>query len=956
MQRYNPKDIEPKWQKTWTDNKTFQATNDADKPKKFIIDMFPYPSGAAMHVGHVRNFTISDVLSQFHRQKGYNVLHTMGWDTFGLPAENYAIKTGTPPAETTKANVANFKHQLQQLGMSYDWSREINTSDPEYYRWTQWIFTQLFNKDLAYQKESAQWWCPHDKTVLANEQVESGRCWRCGNEVVKKNLKQWFFKTTAYADALLDGIDDLDWPEKIKTMQRNWIGRSRGAEVDFAVDGHAAKVKVFTTRPDTIFGATFLVLAPEHELVTEITSDAQKSEVDAYVKAAQKKSEIERQESKEKTGVFTGGYAVNPANNQKIPVWIADYVLGGYGTGAIMAVPAHDERDHGFAKKFDLPIVEVVEPETGEPQQDPEFRRSIVAIVHNPKTDEYLTINWGKQGGRLFIGGGRDENEDIVAASQREVAEETGYTNLKLVSQTGKIHHHYFAYSKNVARTIEVYGLYFELVDETRNEQKLEADEQGKFIVEWVSRARAEREVTEALHATCYKLLVKGENYHGEGRMVNSGQYDGRRSEEVREQIVADLAKAEVATERVQYKIRDWLISRQRYWGAPIPIIHCGTDGAVAVPEADLPVLLPEVQDFAPTGEGSALAGVTDWVNTTCPKCGGPAKRETDTMDGYACSSWYFLRYADPHNAQRAWDPKIANYWLPVDYYCGGDHAVSHLLYTRFWFHFFADQGLIEKSRREPVGKLVYNGYILAPDGRKMSKSLGNTVNPDDLIEQGYGADSLRLFEMFIAPYDQNTSWNTSGVPGTYRFLRRIWTLTQEFLASHNEDGPKVTEAELQRTAHQTIKKVTYDLENLSFNTAVAALMECVNELYKLKEKDHFASRDAWRFAIESLLQLLAPYAPHMSEELWQQLGHTDSIHLGSWPTHDEAYLTEDTATVAVQINGKVRSQITLAKDADETTAVDAAKADAKVQTHLTDKQIVKTIYVPGKILNLVVK
>lgn len=808
MKRYNPKDIEPKWQKIWADQQTFQVLADSSKPKKYIIDMFPYPSGSAMHVGHVRNFTISDVLSQYHRQKGYNVMHTMGWDTFGLPAENYAIKTGTPPAESTKTNIANFKSQLQRLGMSYDWSREINTSDPEYYKWTQWIFTKLFENELAYQKESAQWWCPVDKTVLANEQVENGRCWRCGNEVIKKSLNQWFFKITDYADQLLDGIGDLDWPEKIKTMQRNWIGKSKGAEAAFKLSDSEEAIRVFTTRPDTLFGATFMVLAPEHPLVNKVATDSQKKEVEKYVKATQKKSEIERQENKEKTGVFTGAYAVNPANQAKIPVWIADYVLMGYGTGAIMAVPGHDERDHEFAQKFDLPVIEVIQ----KPQN--------------------------------FEG--------------------------------------------------------------------------------------------------CYT---------GEGAVINSDKYNGVSSAGMREKVVEDLSKEGLAEEKVNYKIRDWLISRQRYWGVPIPIIHCEKDGAVAVPETQLPVRLPEVKSYEPTGEGSALASVDEWVNTSCPKCGGPAKRETDTMDGYACSSWYFLRYADPHNNAQAWDPEKANYWLPIDYYCGGDHAVSHLLYSRFWMHFFADQGWIEKSRREPVGKLVYNGYILAHDGRKMSKSFGNVINPDDLIEQGYGADAVRVFEMFIAPYDLNTNWNTNGVPGTYRFLNRTWTLVQEYLEAEKTDGE--SSPELLRTVHRAIKKVSGDLDSLSFNTAVAALMETVNDLFKIKARDNYQSKE-WEFVLTALVQLAAPFAPHLAEELWQDLGQENSVHTNPWPVHEEKYLVSDTMTIVVQVNGKLRANLQVPTDAGEEAIVEAAKADENVASYI-ENGIKKTIYVPKKLVNFVV-
>lgn len=809
MKRYNPREIEAKWQKIWADQKTFHVEHDANKPKKYIIDMFPYPSGAAMHVGHVRNFTISDVLSQYHRQKGYNVLHTMGWDTFGLPAENYAIKTGTPPAVSTKANIANFKKQLTALGMSYDWDREITTSEPEYYKWTQWIFTKLHEAGLAYQDERAQWWCPECKTVLANEQVVNGCCWRHEDTpVIKKNLKQWFFKITEYADALLEGIDDLDWPEKIKTMQRNWIGKSKGAEINFQVAERDESIKVFTTRPDTLFGATYIVLAPEHELTLEIAKKSHKKAVSDYILASQAKSDIERQESKEKTGVFTGAYAINPANGQHIPIWTADYVLAGYGTGAIMAVPAHDERDYAFAEKFDLPVIEVVAKPDG------------------------------------FAG--------------------------------------------------------------------------------------------------CFT---------GEGTIINSGSYNGMASSEARDKIVADLAAAGNAEEKVNYKMRDWLISRQRYWGAPIPIIHCPEHGAVSVPEKDLPVVLPEVSSFEPTGEGSVLKTATDWVNTACPVCGGPAERETDTMDGYACSSWYFLRYADPHNSKQAWDPDIANYWLPVDYYCGGDHAVSHLLYSRFWMHFFADQGWIEKTRREPVRKLVYNGYILAHDGQKMSKSKGNVVNPDDLIEQGYGADSVRLFEMFIAPYEQNTNWNTNGVPGTFRFLQRFWTLVQEYLETAQADGVDET---VLKAAHKAIYKTSDQLDRLQFNNAVSSLMETVNDLYKIKAKTKFAGGTSWRFALESVTKLLAPFAPHVTEEIWQLLGHNDSVHINNWPVHDPVYLAEDTVSVAVQINGKVRGSVTVPADATQEDVEQAARANERVATYL-QAEPKKVIYVPGRLISFVI-
>ena len=946
MKRYNPSEIEPKWQKNWAKSKLYEVTEDNAREKKYVAGMFPYPSGAGLHVGHVRNYSIVDVIARYQRQRGYNVLSPMGWDTFGLPAENYAIKTGTPPAVSTAENIKNFKNQFLRLGMSIDWSRELNTTDPEYYRWTQWIFTKLFERGLAYQAEREQWWCPVDKTVLANEQVESGKCWRCGNEVEKKLMKQWFFKITKYADELLEETDALDWPEGIKAMQKNWIGKSVGAEVEFAVEG-AEPLRVFTTRPDTLYGATFMVLAPEHERVNELTTTEHEQAVEVYVRETNKKSDIERQDTKrEKTGVFTGSYALNPATGEKVPVWIADYVLTGYGTGAVMAVPAHDQRDYEFAVKFDLPVVDVIEPETGTPQDDPVFRRSIVAVVRNPENNTLLSINWGKLGGNLFVGGGRDENEDIVATAEREIAEETGYTNLKLVSQTGKIYHNYFAHSKNEARRIEAHGLLFDLVDDAQAEQALEADEQGKFTVEWLTPGKVENTVNDELHATVYQLLLKDERYHGEGVMVNSGSYDGMRSEEAREKIVVDLAERSKGHEKTNYRMRDWLISRQRYWGAPIPIVHCERDGAVAVPEDQLPVILPPVENYEPDGTGkTALGRVEEWVNTTCPTCGGPALRETDTMDGYACSSWYFLRYTDPRNNTAPWEKQKADYWMPIDYYCGGDHAVSHLLYSRFWTKAFADMGLV--AGREPVKKLVYNGYINAPDGFKMSKSKGNVVDPLELIDAGYGADALRTYELFIAPYDLDAAWDPNGIAGTYRFLNRVWNLVQEYLES---DTSSVAP---QAAIHKTIKRVTDDLERLSFNTALAAQMELVNVLYKAKTA---GMRDeSWLFALTSLLKLLAPFAPHATEELWSQLDQEGSIHTSQWPTWDDTLLVEDVITLAVQINGKVRAEITLASDTPKEAIEATAVAHERVQEFLGGNEPKRVIVVPGRLVNIVI-
>lgn len=818
MKRYEPLKVEAKWQKIWLDEKPFAAKdNDTTRNKIYAAEMFPYPSGAGLHVGHVRNFTIVDVLSRFYRQQGFNVLRPIGWDTFGLPAENYALKMHMSPKDVTHTNIENFKKQYHRLGMGVDWTREINTSDSKYYHWTQWIFTQLFKHGLAYQKESYQWWCPVDKTVLANEQVEGGKCWRCGNEVEKKLMKQWFFKITAYADELLSGLDDIDWPDKIKTMQRNWIGRSRGAEVEFKVDGRDDSIKVFTTRPDTLFGATFLVLAPEHRLIEQLTTDDRKDAVESYVRVAIRKSEIDRQENKEKTGVFTGSYAINPANGKKIPIWIADYVLGGYGEGAVMAVPAHDTRDNEFAHKFDLPIIKVIDP-----------------------TEDI-------------------DDDDVV---------------------------------------------------------------------------------------DCYA---------GEGKLINSGDFNGIATAEAREQIVAWLEQEKLGCQKTTYKMRDWLISRQRYWGCPIPIIHCPKCGNVAVPESDLPVLLPEIKEITPSGDGqSPLASETEWVNTKCPQCGADAKRETDTMDGYACSSWYLLRYCDANNNERAWDPEKVNYWSPLDFYVGGDHAVAHLLYIRFWAKFFADQGWI--NFREPVKRLLYNGYINAPDGRKMSKSKGNVIDPLDVIDSGYGADTLRTYEMFIGPYNLDAMWNTNSIGGVYRFMNRCWNLVQEYVDSDKSavlsDQTKNT---LLRLRHSTVKKVTTDLYNAQFNTAVAMMMEYLNGLSKLKEAGF--DKNLWHDVLIVLTQLLAPFAPHVSSEMLCELNGDDArMEQIDWPKWDEKYLTTDTVNIAVQVNGKLRGTVEVNKEATEDNVKAAAMAVENVTHFIGGKTPTRVIYVPGKIVNIVVK
>ena len=831
MKRYNPTEIEKKWQDKWEADGTYVTDlSDTMRPKYYSLSMLPGITGAGIHIGHGRTFQFADIKARLKRQQGYNTYHPIGWDSFGLPVENYAIKVGKTPRVAHDEAKAHFIAQLKRLGFSYDWSKEISTADPEYYKWTQWIFTQLYKHDLAYQKEQPQWWCDTDNTVLANEQVEGGKCWRCGNPVTKRNLKQWFFRITAYADEILEATDDLDWTEMVKTMQKNWIGRSVGAEVDFAVSGQDAIITVFTTRPDTLFGASYVALAPEHPLVSQLVNADTRAKVEAYVQAAQQKSDVERQENKDKSGVFTGSYVINPVNGQKLPIWVADYVLSGYGTGAVMAVPAHDERDFAFAEKFDLPIVQVV-----------------------------------------------DKPEDSADIG-------------------------------------------------------------------------------------CYT---------GEGELINSGQFDGTRSEDAREQIVAWLEQQGSGRGKTTYKMRDWLISRQRYWGAPIPMVHVDGFEPIAVADECLPVILPEVENFKPTGGNtSVLAQVDDWVRVwvdvetgktvpiTEPKPAGDnwheGRRETDTLDGYACSSWYFLRYLDPHNDQQAWNPELIKHWAPVDYYNGADHAVAHLLYSRFWMRFFYKLGLVPTP--EPFKRMMYNAYIMAPDGQKMSKSKGNVIDPMEIMDSGYGADALRVYEMFIAPYDMDAPWDTRGVPGTYRFLNRVWNLVQEFIESAASplegDG---ADSEILRLVHSTIKKVTLDIEDEKFNTAVAAMMEMVNGLYKIKESHSIQASAIWRFTLESLLQILAPFAPHITEELWQELGHADTIHVNHWPKWDEKYLVSDVMTIIVQVNGKLRSKLKLPVDTDRQGVEEAALADENVQKFTNNKPPKKMVYVPGKLVNIVV-
>lgn len=970
MKRYNPTEIEQKWQDQWEKDGTYKADlSDHSRPKYFGFSMLPGITGAGIHIGHGRTYQFSDIKVRAKRQQGFNAYHPIGWDSFGLPVENYAIKVGKKPREAHDDAKVNFKRQLKRLGYSYDWSKEISTADPQYYKWTQWIFNKLLEHNLAYQKESPQWWCETDQTVLANEQVESGKCWRCGNVVVKKNLKQWFFKITAYADEMLEATDELNWTESVKTMQKNWIGKSEGAEIDFTVDGSDKKVTVFSTRPDTLFGATVLVLAPEHDLIKQLVTADTKEAVEAYIAEAARKSEIERMnDTREKTGVFTGSYATNPVNSEKIPIWVADYVLAGYGTGAIMAVPAHDERDFAFADKFNLPIIDVIAQDFGEELPDPKEVEGVVVIGYDPRIKKFMGLKNGTKG--WLVGGGHEEGETFEQAAYRELREEAGYVDVEAMLPLGApIYSYYYNSIKDSNRRSLGHSFLAIVHSETQGEQAQESHEDFEVYWDTFEVVRQKTKATgggvdhwlEALDraAEAAKAYEKNDSYRaalytGEGILVNSDKFDGMRTEEARDKITAWLEQQGVGRLKTTYKMRDWLISRQRYWGAPIPIVHCEKDGVVAIPDDQLPVILPDVEDYKPKGGAtSVLASVEDWVNTTCPKCGGPAKRETDTMDGYACSSWYFLRYLDPFNDKQPWDPEVEAHWGPVDFYNGADHAVAHLLYSRFWTRFFHKLGLV--SHPEPFKRMMYNAYILAPDGRKMSKSLGNAIDPLEILDSGYGADALRLYEMFIAPFDMEAPWDTRGVPGTYRFLNRLWNLLQEYSeAPEVKTDPKAAEAIL-KTAHYTVKKVTGNIEDEKFNTAVSSMMEAVNTYYKIKEQSPLGKSAAWTFALESLLKVLAPFAPHITEELWYQLGNATTIHVDTWPKWDDSYLVTSEMVIIVQINGKLRAKLTLATETSEAEVKERALTDENVVKFVAGNEPKKVIYIPGKLVNIVI-
>jgi leucyl-tRNA synthetase len=1123
---YDPAKIEKKWQKKWATEKIYKSTEKGDK--FYVLDMFPYPSGEGLHVGHPKGYIATDIISRFQRMHGKSVLHPMGFDAFGLPAENYAIKTKTNPADAVKKNVARYKEQLEILGFDYDWSREVNTTDPAYYKWTQWIFLELYKKGLAYESYEPINWCPVDKTGLANEDVEDGRCERCGAIVEKRPMRQWVLKITDYADRLLKDLDAngmsqvplfvakegndavkkdmpfsernvvmcvikhwsedkylclkwkklswngfvlggiegnekasdaalreiseetgyknirfvkelghvdsqfyqavkkvnrfahftavylelengeqqdtkqeekdlhdviwvekdkvrdfinrddlkyawdlytgakkqeikplLDWPNSIKEAQRNWIGKSEGAKLKFKIADSDKEIEVFTTRPDTLFGVTYVVLAPEHTFVQELLGSVEnKSEVETYITEAKVISTIERTDAKkEKTGVQLKGVSViNPATNEKVPVWIADYVLADYGTGAVMAVPAHDERDFAFAKKYGLPVKQVIIPEFGVKRDNEQFADGGCSIVFDPVAQRYATLR-NEKGFLVLPSGGMKPGEDPKTTVLRETEEETGLYDFKSIESLGEVNAHYHHHTKNLDRVAHATCLLIVANSTKTKATKLE-DHEKEMVLEWITPDEAianwqSREDKGAEHwiylmtqgvgrlielgidTTSDKRRYKMSANTNSGIVTNSGPFTGKDSESVKKSITESVGGRWVST----YKLRDWVFSRQRYWGEPIPLVHCETCGVVAVPEKELPVKLPKVKSYEPTGTGeSPLADIHKWVNVKCPKCKKPAKRETNTMPQWAGSSWYYLRYMDPKNKSVLVDPKKEKHWAPVDMYVGGaEHATRHLIYARFWHKFLYDIGTV--STIEPFIKLQHVGLIMGEDGRKMSKRFGNVVNPDDVVK-AYGADTVRLYEMFMGPFDQQIAWSTSSMVGTRRFIERVWKLADKvYKESQN--------ASLDRVVHKAIKKVTADIGTMSFNTAISTLMIAVNEL----EKAESISRSQF----EMLLKLLAPFAPHFTEELWKDLGNKASIHLAEWPIHDEALTVDTEANIIVQVNGKVRGSFKVPADASEAHIEKTAKELPEVKKWTEGKEIKKIIVIKGKLVSIVV-
>ena len=951
MASYDHKKTERKWQKEWSKNgfAGWRAEDFSAKQKKYILDMFPYPSGEGLHVGHLVGYVGSDIASRYFRMNGFNVLHPMGWDAFGLPAENYAIKNKIHPRVAVEKNIKNFKKQLNSIGFSYDWSREINTTDPDYYKWTQWIFLQIFKKGLAYEAELPVNWCVSCKTVLANEEVKDGVCDRCGSAVLQKNMRQWALKITAYAERLLEDLGGLNWPEPIKEMQRNWIGKSEGVLIKFQIPNSKFQITAFTTRPDTLFGATYMVLAPEHELIAQLeTRITNFKEVKAYIEKAKKRTQLQRQkEEKDKTGVELKGIkAINPANKEEIPIWIADYVLMGYGAGAIMAVPAHDERDFKFAEKYKLPIKHVIIPcvvdHVNPPRQEKpsKARKNIHALVYDPSRKKYLIIRNKKFGWDTVVIGGGEEGEGPGDAGLRELKEETGYVDLEFKRILGgPVQATYFAKHKNENRVAITTAVYFELNSDKRVKVSEGGENDGNEIL-WVDASNyvPGKMVNSELPYWLERLSSdKDLAYLGNGVLINSEKFDGTDSEKAKWEITKFVG-GEIKT---QYRLRDWIFSRQRYWGEPIPIIKCPKCGNVAVPENDLPVKLPEVENYKPTGTGeSPLAAVAEWANVSCPRCGGRAKRETNTMPQWAGSCWYYMGYVlsgkfGAKDEKNFWDDKILKYWLPVDLYIGGvEHAVLHLLYARFWHKFLYEIGVV--PTKEPFQKLVNQGLVLGPDWQKMSKSRGNVISPDEMIEK-FGADALRMYEMFMSPFGDQKPWDPKGIIGLKRFLDRVWRFGQHFAD---------VDARIARTLHKTAKKVGEDIKEFRFNTAISALMILLNEMEKV-------GASVEDFSI--FLKLLAPFAPHLTEELWWKLGNKTSIHLEEWPKYDPKLVEENTFELIVQVNGKVRDKFEAPINISQAEAERLTFARGKVKLSLENKKPRKVVFVPKRLINLVV-
>lgn len=1117
MKKYDHQKIEKKWQKIWKERKTYNVKENSKQKKSYVLDMFPYPSGEGLHVGHPKGYIATDVYSRFKKAQGLTVLHPMGWDAFGLPAENYAIKNKIHPKIAVEKNIKRYKDQLSHIGLSYDWDREVNTTDPAYYKWTQWIFLEMFKSGLAFQSYEPINWCPQCQTGLANEDLDNGRCERCDSVVEKKPMRQWVLRITDYAEKLLDGLNGLNWPSSIIESQRNWIGKSTGAHISFTlqkkfnyviihgakttpkgqfipwlkkelekqghtvtvpalpdafnphpdvqahyvlehtefnentiiiahslgvtvalkvlekikkpiyktilVDGfvtpefrralskdekkifeldyqkikrnakeiislcdsvgnripslettrlndlvggrlievrpekehfcgtketsileHALeKLTVFTTRPDTLYGATYLVIAPEHTLVQKTKDfNVNKKEIEDYLQKTKKKAEIERTaEGKEKSGVELKGVSViHPATGNTIPIWIADYVLPQYGTGAIMAVPSHDERDYDFAVKYNLPIKEVVIPSvfdiTNPPQKGKEYtkRNIILGIVWDEKNDRYLCLKWKEQPWTTFITGGIEDGEDALLSAQREIAEETGYTDLELIRPLGRTESFFFATHKNVNRQVLCHSFLFKL--KSNSKQKRDAFESSQYDTVWLTREEIEKtKIQHAEFPILWNKVKSGKNiYQGEGILVDSGEFSHKKTESARELIAKKFGR--IST---QYKLRDWVFSRQRYWGEPIPVIHCDACGVVPVPLKDLPVTLPNVKYYEPTGTGeSPLAHISSFVNTTCPQCKGKAKRETNTMPQWAGSCWYYLRYMDPHNSKSFVSLQKEKYWSPVDLYVGGaEHATRHLIYARFWHKFLFDKGYV--STQEPFMRLHHVGLVLAQDGRKMSKRYGNVINPDDIVKT-FGADTLRLYEMFMGPFSQNISWNEDSIIGPRRFLEKIWRLQDKVSTK------KVTyEHNTYKLLQKTIEKVGIAIEEFSFNTAVSSLMILVSEMEKegaIAKKDY-----------EKLLIIISPFAPHITEELWNILGNKGSVYGQKWPVFE--VITDEQFTVAIQVNGKMRATIET-RDTDEQKIIEDARKNSVIQKWIQGKNIKKIIYVKGRVLNIIIE